>query len=76
MTKEPEAANCFTWPKTKNRVTEHELILISPKTGLLLQIQRQPLIDGGRRDREEYDRTTQVMQDIVDHMNTTMGINQ
>lgn len=76
MTKDTEAANCFMWPRTKNRVTEHELILISPKTGLILQIPRQPLVEGGRYAREEYDRTTQVMQDIVDHMNKTMGIDQ
>ena len=63
-------------PRTKNHVNEHELVLVSPKTGLLLHIPRTPLVEAGRAAQKEHDDLTKLMQEIVDHMNTTMGLNQ
>ena len=64
------------WPRTKNHVTDTELVLVSPKTGLLLHIPRTPLVEAGRAAQKEHDDLTKLMQEIVDHMNTTMGLSQ
>ena len=48
------------WPQTKSYVTDHEFVLVSPKNGLLLAVQRE-----GPNDPQ----ITQVMQDIADHLN-------
>jgi hypothetical protein len=53
------------WSRTKNRVTDRELVLVSPKTGMLLQVQLPP---------DVMESSRQVMQEIVDHMNETMGL--
>ena len=53
------------WSRTKNQVTDQELVLISPKTGMLLQVQLPP---------DVMESSRQVMQEIVDHMNETMGL--
>jgi hypothetical protein len=48
------------WPQTKSYVTDHEFVLVSPKNGLLLAVQRE-----GPNDPQ----VTQIMQDIADHLN-------
>lgn len=57
------------WPRTKNHVTDTELVLVSPKTGLLLHVQRPPVRAGDTFEQAHHDQTTRVMQEIVDHMN-------
>lgn len=63
------------WPRTKNHVNDTELVLVSPKTGILLHVQRPPVRDGDTFEQAHHDQTTRVMQEIVDHMNETMGLN-
>lgn len=65
------------WPRTKNRVTDHDLVLVSPKTGMILQISRPTVVPMvGTEERHYFDQNTKIMQEIVDHMNKTMGLDQ
>jgi hypothetical protein len=57
-------------PRTRNRVTDSELLLVSPKTGLLVQVEltrpAEPQL------QESFDATIKTLQDIVDHLNKTI----
>lgn len=60
-------------PGTKSHVTETELVLVSPKTGLLLHIPRMPLVEAGPAAKKEHDDLTKLMQEIVDCLNEAMN---
>lgn len=62
-------------PRTESHINEREVVLVTPKTGMLLHVQRPPVRDGDTFEQAHHDQTTRVMQEIVDHMNETMGLN-
>jgi len=57
-------------PKTKSHINEREVVLVTPKTGMLLQIPLPPPLEAGRAAQEEYDQLKRLFQEIVDHLNS------
>jgi hypothetical protein len=60
-------------PRTKSHVNEREVVLVTPKTGMLLQIPLLPQREAGLAAQQEYDELKRLFQEIVDHLNATMG---
>ena len=60
-------------PRTKSHINEREVVLVTPKTGMLLQIPLPPPLEAGLKAQEEYDQLKRLFQEIVDHLNATKG---
>ena len=62
-------------PRTKSHIIEHDVVLVTPKTGMLVQIPLPPPLEAGPAAQLEYDELRGLFQEIVDHLNETMGLN-
>jgi hypothetical protein len=62
-------------PRTKSHVSENDVVLVTPKTGMLLQIPLPLPLEAGLKAREEYDQLKRLFQEVVDHLNATTGEN-
>jgi hypothetical protein len=61
-------------PRTKSHINEREVLLVTPKTGMLMQIQMPRPEDGASQMVwEEYIHVKGLFQEIVDHLNATTG---
>lgn len=61
-------------PKTESHINEREVVLVTPKTGMLMQIPL-PLPEDWASQMvwDEYEHLTKLFQEIVDHLNATKG---
>ena len=57
-------------PKTESHINEREVVLVTPKTGMLLQIPLPPPLEAGHEAQKEYDQLRRLFQEIVDHLNS------
>lgn len=63
-------------PGTKSHVNDREVVLVTPKTGTLMQIQLPHPEDGASEMVwEEYNHVKGLFQEIVDHLNATTNFN-
>ena len=63
-------------PGTKSHISEHDVVLVTPKTGMLMQIQLpRPEDWASQMVWDEYEHLTKLFQEIVDHLNATKGDN-
>jgi hypothetical protein len=62
-------------PRTKSHISDHDVVLVTPKTGMLLQIPLPLPLEAGFEARKEYDQLRRLFQEIVDHLNATKGEN-
>ena len=64
-------------PKTKSHINEREVVLVTPKTGMLMQIQ-MPCPEAGASEMvwKEYEHVKKLFQEIVDHLNAATGIEE
>lgn len=63
-------------PRTKSHISDHDVVLVTPKTGMLLQIQMPRPEDGASQMVwDEYNHVKGLFQEIVDHLNGTTGEN-
>jgi hypothetical protein len=60
-------------PRTKSHLNDFEVVLVTPKTGMLLQIPLPPPLEAGHAAQQEYDELRRLFQEIVDHLNGTTG---
>ena len=63
-------------PRTKSHINEREVVLVTPKTGMLLQIPLPPPLEAGAAAQREYDKLRGLFQEIVDHLNAATGIEE
>ena len=61
-------------PRTESHINEREVVLVTPKTGMLMQIPLPPPLEAGRAAQEEYDQLKRLFQEIVDHLNAATEI--
>ena len=59
--------------KTKSHINRREVVLVTPKTGMLLQIPLPPPLEAGPAAQQEYDELRRLFQEIVDHLNGATG---
>ena len=62
-------------PRTKSHISENDVVLVTPKTGMLLQIPLPPPLEAGFEAQKEYDQLRRLFQEVVDHLNATTGEN-
>lgn len=62
-------------PRTKSHISDHDVVLVTPKTGMLLQIPLPPPLEAGPAAQQEYDELRRLFQEVVDHLNGTTGEN-
>lgn len=61
-------------PRTESHINEREVVLVTPKTGMLMQIQMPRPEDGASQMVwDEYEHLTKLFQEIVDHLNAAKG---
>lgn len=60
-------------PRTKSHINDREVVLVTPKTGMLMQIPLPPPLEAGPAAQQEYDELRRLFQEIVDHLNATTG---
>jgi hypothetical protein len=60
-------------PRTKSHINEREVVLVTPKTGMLLQIPLPPSLEAGPAAQLEHEELRGLFQEIVDHLNATTG---
>ena len=64
-------------PRTKSHINEREVVLVTPKTGMLMQIPLPHPEDlASQMVWDEYEHLTKLFQEIVDHLNGTTGEDQ
>ena len=64
-------------PRTKSHINEREVVLVTPKTGMLMQIQMpRPEDVASQMVWDEYEHLTKLFQEIVDHLNAATGIEE
>ena len=61
--------------RTKSHINRREVVLVTPKTGMLLQIPLPPPLEAGPAAQREYDELRRLFQEIVDHLNGATGEN-
>ena len=63
-------------PRTKSHINEREVVLVTPKTRMLMQIPLpRPEDLASQMVWDEYEHLTKLFQEIVDHLNATTGEN-
>ena len=60
-------------PRTKSHLNRFEVVLVTPKTGMLLQIPLPPPLEARPAAQREYDELRGLFQEVVDHLNATTG---
>ena len=63
-------------PRTKSHINEREVVLVTPKTGMLLQIPLPLPLEAWFEAQEEYDQLRRLFQEVVDHLNAATGIEE
>lgn len=63
-------------PGTKSHISDHDVVLVTPKTGMLMQIPLpRPEDWASQMVWDEYEHLTKLFQEIVDHLNATTNFN-
>lgn len=58
-------------PRTDSHINDREVVLVTPKTGMLMQIQMPRPEDGASQMVwDEYEHLMKLFQEIVDHLNS------
>lgn len=58
--------------KTKSHINDYEIVLVTPKTGMLLHFPLPLPLEAGLAAQKEHDELKKLFQEIVDHLNGTL----